>query len=57
MAGNPPQTEGPVADITLDMDSLAQEYRQAMGWDPQNGKPEENTLKKLGLTQLVKTHG
>jgi aldehyde:ferredoxin oxidoreductase len=57
MAGNPPQTEGPVASITLDMDSLAQEYRQAMGWDPQNGKPEENTLKKLGLTQLVKTHG
>jgi aldehyde:ferredoxin oxidoreductase len=57
MAGEPPQEEGPVAGVTLDMDNLAREYRQAMGWDPQNGKPEENTLKKLGLTQLVKTHG
>jgi aldehyde:ferredoxin oxidoreductase len=57
MAGDPPQTEGPVAGITLDMDSLAQEYRQAMGWDPDSGQPERKTLEKLGLTNLVKTHG
>jgi aldehyde:ferredoxin oxidoreductase len=46
-----------VAGITLDVDSLAREYRQAMGWDPQSGRPEESNLEKLGLTQLVKAHG
>jgi len=57
MAGEPPQEEGPVAGVTLDMDSLGREYRQAMGWDPDSGRPDENTLEKLGLTQLIKTHG
>jgi aldehyde:ferredoxin oxidoreductase len=57
MAGNPPQEEGPVAGVTLDMDSLGREYRQAMGWDPDSGQPEGKALEKLGLTKLVKTHG
>ena len=57
MAGRPPQTEGPVADVTVDVDSLAREYRQAMGWDPATGRAEESTLKKLGLIRLIKSHG
>lgn len=57
MAGLPPQEDGPVAGVTLDVDNLAREYRQAMGWDPDSGKPEKSTLKKLDLIQLVKTHG
>jgi aldehyde:ferredoxin oxidoreductase len=57
MAGTPPQTDGPLAGITIDVDSLACEYRQAMGWDPDSGKPEDTTLDKLGLTDLVKTFG
>jgi aldehyde:ferredoxin oxidoreductase len=57
MAGRPPQIEGPVAGVTLDVDSLAREYRQAMGWDPQSGRAAESTLEKLGLTQLIKAHG
>jgi len=57
MAGRPPQKEGPVAGITLDIDNLAREYRQAMGWDPHSGKVEDTTLEKLGLTQLIHAHG
>jgi aldehyde:ferredoxin oxidoreductase len=57
MAGEPPQEEGPVAGVTLDMDSLGREYRQAMGWNPDSGEPEKNTLKKLGLYELIKTYG
>ena len=57
MAGEPPQEEGPVAGITLDMDSLAQEYRRAMGWDPDSGRPNKETLDKLGLTDLVEAFG
>jgi aldehyde:ferredoxin oxidoreductase len=57
MSGRPPQEEGPVAGVTLDVDTLAREYRQAMGWDPQSGQPEDTTLEKLGLTELIKKHG
>ena len=57
MLGRPPQEDGPVAGVTLDVDNLAREYRQAMGWDPDSGKPEARTLEKLSLTQLLKDHG
>ena len=57
MTGRPPQKEGPVADVTLDVDNLAHEYRQAMGWDPESGRAQESTLEKLGLTPLIKSHG
>jgi len=57
MSGRPPHAQGPVAGVTLDIDSLAREYRQAMGWDPQSGHPQDTTLEKLGLTQLIKEHG
>jgi len=57
LSGRPPQEKGPVAGITIDVDSLAREYRQAMGWDPQNGKPKDTVLEKLGLTQLINMYG
>ncbi|MGD9415972.1 MAG: aldehyde ferredoxin oxidoreductase family protein [Desulfobacterales bacterium] len=57
MVGLPPQKDGPVAGVTIDIDELAREYCQAMGWDPESGKPQENTLDKLGLTQLIKAYG
>jgi len=56
MLGQPPQAEGPVAGVTLDVDSLAREYRQAMGWNPDSGRPDDATLEKLGLAQLVKNY-
>jgi len=57
MLGRPPQDRGPVAGVSIDVDSLADEYRQAMGWDPQSGRPEDETLEQLGLTGLIKLHG
>jgi len=54
LAGIPPKEDGPLADITIDIDSLASEYRQAMGWDPNTGHPTEATLERLGLKELVK---
>jgi aldehyde:ferredoxin oxidoreductase len=57
MAGQPPQEEGPVAGVTLDVDNLAREYRQAMGWDPDSGRPDDETLEKLGLAKLMKNYG
>ena len=56
MAGTPPKSEGPLKDITIDIDSLAKEYRKAMGWNPDTGHPTEDTLAKLGLGELVKKY-
>ena len=57
MLGQPPLEEGPLSGVRIDVDSLARDYRQAMGWDPDSGKPQTGTLKKLGLTQLLENHG
>ena len=57
MAGNPPQIDGPVAGVTLDVETLAREYRRAMGWDPESGRPDEATLEGHGLTELIRAHG
>ncbi|MGD2186690.1 MAG: aldehyde ferredoxin oxidoreductase family protein [Desulfobacterales bacterium] len=57
MLGRPPQKKGPLSGVTIDVDRLVRDYRQAMGWDPDSGKPEAGTLEKLGLVQLLKNHG
>jgi len=57
MSGRPPQREGPLAGVTIDVDSLARDYRRAMGWDAETGVPEAATLKRLGLAGLVKKFG
>jgi len=56
MTGIPPKSEGPLKDITIDIDTLAKEYRKAMGWDPDSGYPTKDTLAKLGLEELAKKH-
>jgi aldehyde:ferredoxin oxidoreductase len=54
MKGSPPMDSGPVAGVTIDEQSLAREYRKAMGWDPESGRPMDDTLRRLGLEGLVK---
>ena len=53
LAGIPPKSEGPLRGITIDIDTLAGEYRKAMEWDPKTGRPTEACLNKLGLLELV----
>ena len=57
MKGIPAQTDGPLADVTIDVDSLARDYRVAMGWDADTARPNDETLEKLGLAQLVSDFG
>jgi len=54
MAGIPPQSAGPLEGVTVDIDTLTREYREAMEWDTNTGKPTEACLNKLGLLELVK---
>jgi aldehyde:ferredoxin oxidoreductase len=57
MIGDPPMKDGPVAGVTVDIDSLAHEYRKAMGWDPDTGLPRDATIERLGLKDLVSSQG
>jgi aldehyde:ferredoxin oxidoreductase len=57
MTGHPPQDAGPLAGVTIDVESLAREYRQAMGWDAETGDPTKETLEKLGLAELIRKFG
>ena len=57
MVGIPPMTDGPLAGITIDIDSLAREYHKAMGWNPDTGYPTQLTLEELGLLELVRSQG
>jgi aldehyde:ferredoxin oxidoreductase len=57
MSGRPPQSAGPLAGVTIDVESLARDYRCAMGWDAETGIPTKETLEKLGLSALVEKFG
>jgi aldehyde:ferredoxin oxidoreductase len=57
LTGRPPQTEGPLAGVTIDVDRLSQQYREAIGWHAETGIPEKATLERLGLAELVKKFG
>lgn len=50
--GDPPQTVGPVAGITLDMKTMADEYFATLGLDAISGLPLLETAKELGLEEI-----
>ena len=52
--GDPPLKEGPTANITIDADTLRDEYFRAMDWDPQTGKPSKSKLEELGLDGMAR---
>jgi aldehyde:ferredoxin oxidoreductase len=56
MAGIPPQSSGPLEGVTVDINTLVKEYREAMEWDPGTGKPTEACLTRLGLQELAKKY-
>ncbi|NOZ61130.1 MAG: aldehyde ferredoxin oxidoreductase family protein [Calditrichaeota bacterium] len=46
-----PLPSGPGKGEVVDLDTLKSEYYRLMGWD-ENGVPKEETLKKLGITEM-----
>lgn len=46
--GEPPQTAGPLAGITIDHKTLAKNFFNTIGWDVETGKPHQGVLEKLG---------
>ena len=49
LIGSPPLEAGPVAGVTVDLDTQVKDYLEAMGWDTETGVPTKETLEELGL--------
>ncbi len=47
--GRPPQQEGPLAGITVDLHTRLSNYLRAMDWNPETAKPSKQKLQQLGL--------
>lgn len=52
--GKPPLTEGPLAGVTVDEETMVKEYLAVMDWDPKTTKPSQKKLKGLGLDDVAK---
>ena len=58
LIGDPPQTEGNLRGITVDIDTQVREYCAAMDWDPATAVPSRERLRALGLEKVAKDlHG
>ncbi|MBT5875908.1 MAG: aldehyde ferredoxin oxidoreductase, partial [Candidatus Latescibacteria bacterium] len=58
LLGNPPQTEGNVRDITVDIDTQVRDFCEAMDWDPDTAVPSRARLESLGLDDVAEVlHG
>ncbi|MHC4399111.1 MAG: aldehyde ferredoxin oxidoreductase family protein [Planctomycetota bacterium] len=53
VVGSPPLEEGPLAGVTVDLDTQVRDYLVVMGWDTETGVPTKETLNKLGLDFVV----
>jgi len=47
--GIPPQSQGPLKGVTVDMDAQAEFHMEQLGWDPATCKPTREKLLELGL--------
>ena len=50
--GKPPLTQGPLKDVTVDIETLEKELYIIMGWDRDTGGPTAETLKEMELDDL-----
>ena len=58
LIGNPPQTEGNLRGIAVDIDTQVREYCAAMDWDPETAIPRKERLLALGLERVAQDlHG
>lgn len=53
MIGVPPQTEGPLEGVTIDLRTQNEDYLKEMGWDPETGIPSSESLRRLGLEDVA----
>jgi aldehyde:ferredoxin oxidoreductase len=54
--GSPPLEEGPNKGRSFDLEKMMKDYWQEIGWDIETGKPTDETINQLGLSELVSGH-
>jgi aldehyde:ferredoxin oxidoreductase len=47
--GNPPQEKGPLAGVTIDLETMKRDYYSALGWDAETGIPTRQCLESLSI--------
>ncbi|MHA1200165.1 MAG: aldehyde ferredoxin oxidoreductase family protein [Candidatus Heimdallarchaeaceae archaeon] len=52
--GIPPLDSGPTAGVTIDLDSMVNEFYEFMDWNKEDGKPSKEKLQSLGLDNVIK---
>ncbi|MEE4352353.1 MAG: aldehyde ferredoxin oxidoreductase family protein [Desulfatiglans sp.] len=56
--GRPPLTKGLTAGVTVDVDTMAREFFEAMDWSIGTGKPSSERLELMGLPEIARElHG
>ena len=55
--GDPPLDKGPAKGVTLDVETMAREFYQVMGWDEQTGAIDPARLRELELGRLLEGSG
>ncbi len=53
MLGTPALEAGPHAGVTVDMDTLANDYLKACDWDAKTGRPSRAKLEQVGLKDVA----
>lgn len=54
MVGIPPLEGGPLKGVTIDYKTQTREHLANMGWDTETAKPLPETIRKLGLADVIK---
>jgi aldehyde:ferredoxin oxidoreductase len=54
---NEAMPDGPSKGNTVPLEPMLNDYYRERGWDENTGLPKEETLKRLGLSDLVKSFG
>ena len=52
--GRPPQSDGNLRGITVDVDTQVRDFCRAMAWDPETGWPSRDRLLALGLEEVAR---
>jgi len=54
VTGHPPDEIGPMKGVTVEYKDFAEGVCKELGWNPENGVPLEETLKKLDIDFIIK---
>jgi aldehyde:ferredoxin oxidoreductase len=53
VTGRPPLEKGPLAGITIEVDTQIEDFLKAHDWDVNTGMPSKDKLMELGLDDVA----